>query len=82
MFLTRGEARNKVGGTPRWRLNNHMLYSRKQGYDWTSFVYKHYNKHRLRAFLRMEPVISDNLVDVTCYTQNTLEAVLIASRVF
>ena len=30
----------------------------------------------------MEPVISDNLVDVTFYTQNTLEAVKTASRVF
>ena len=53
-----------------------MLYSRKQGYDGTSSIYQPYNnKHSLRAFLRMEPVISDNLVDVTFYTQNTLEAV-------
>ena len=51
-----------------------MFYSRKQGYDGTSFIYQHYNKHRLCAFLRMEPVVSDNLVDVTFYTQNTLEA--------
>ena len=82
MFLTREAARNKVDGTPRWPWNNNMLYSRKQGYDGTSFIYQHYNKHRLRAFLRMEPDISDNLVDVTFYTQNTLEAVKTASRVF
>ena len=63
-------------------VNNNVLYLRKQGYDETFFIYQRYNKHRLRAFLRMEPVISDNLVDVTFYTQNTLEAVLIASRVF
>ena len=59
-----------------------MLYSRKQGYDGTSLIYQHYNKHRLRAFLRMEPVISDNLVDVTFYTQNTLEAVFIFGKIY
>lgn len=77
MFLTRGEARNKVDGTPRWRFNNNMLYSRKQGYDGTSFIYQHYNKHGFR-----DNKLSDNLVDVTFYTQNTLEAVKTASRVF